>query len=115
MLIWNMNFASMQIVLFMPVNNGFALAQVVHLKWALGTIRMFDIWLEYETCCLSPFTADRAMREMNRKEKEIIKAYLMAVKYASQLESRVRIMLIGDRGSGRISHYESITYSWCLY
>ena len=54
----------------------------------------------------SPFTADRAMREMNRKEKEIIKAYLMAVKYASQLESRVRIMLIGDEGSGRIPHYE---------
>ena len=40
------------------------------------------------------------MREMNRKEKEIIKAYLKAVKYASQLESRVRIMLIGDGGSG---------------
>ena len=57
----------------------------------------------------SPFTADRAMREMNRKEKEIIKAYLMAVKYASQLESRVRIMLIGDEGSGRIPHYESVT------
>ena len=49
----------------------------------------------------SHFTADRAMREMNRKEKEIIKAYLKAVKYASQLESRVRIMLIGDGGSGR--------------
>ena len=46
------------------------------------------------------FAADRAMREMNRKEKEIIKAYLKAVKYASQLESRVRIMLIGDGGSG---------------
>ena len=43
MLISNMNFASMQIVLFMPVNNDFALAQVVHLKWALGTIHMFDI------------------------------------------------------------------------
>lgn len=61
-----------------------------------------------EACSDSPpiihtymhFAADRAMREMNRKEKEIIKAYLKAVKYASQLESRVRIMLIGDGGSG---------------
>ena len=37
---------------------------------------------------------------MNRKEKDIIKAYLKAVKHASQLESRIRIMLIGDSASG---------------
>ena len=45
-------------------------------------------------------TADRAICEMNRKEKEIIRAYLRAVKYASQLESRVRIMVIGDTETG---------------
>ena len=45
-------------------------------------------------------TADRAIREMNRKEKDIVRAYIKAVKYASQIESRVRIMLIGDEESG---------------
>ena len=37
---------------------------------------------------------------MNRKEKDIVRAYFRAVKYASQIESRVRIMLIGDEDSG---------------
>ncbi len=37
---------------------------------------------------------------MNRKEKDIIRAYMKAVKQASHLESRVRIMLVGDRGTG---------------
>ena len=44
--------------------------------------------------------AEKAILEMNRKEKDIVRGYLSAVKYASQLESRVRIMLIGDTGSG---------------
>ena len=48
-------------------------------------------------------TADRAIREMNRKEKDIVRAYFRAVKYASQIESRVRIMLIGDEESGTSS------------
>ena len=47
-----------------------------------------------------PRLADRAIREMNRKEKDIVRAYFRAVKYASQIESRVRIMLIGDEESG---------------
>jgi transcriptional regulator with AAA-type ATPase domain len=38
---------------------------------------------------------------MNRKEKNIVRGYLNAVKYASHLESRVRVMLIGDTGSGK--------------
>ena len=46
--------------------------------------------------------ADRAIREMNRKEKDIVRAYFRAVKYASQIESRVRIMLIGDEDSGNL-------------
>lgn len=54
-----------------------------------------DAWL-----CISISTADRAVREMNQKEKDIIRAYLKAVKYAHHLESRVRIMLIGDRDTG---------------
>ena len=37
---------------------------------------------------------------MNRKDKEIVKAYYRALKYASHQESRVRIMLVGDSGSG---------------
>ena len=37
---------------------------------------------------------------MNRKEKNIVRGFLSAVKYASQVESRVRVMLIGDTGSG---------------
>ena len=45
--------------------------------------------------------ADRAIREMNRKEKDIVRAFFRAVKYASQIESRVRIMLIGDEETGR--------------
>ena len=53
------------------------------------------MWLHIFSC-----VADKAIREMNRKEKEIIRGYLNAVKYASQLESRVRIMLVGDTGSG---------------
>lgn len=47
--------------------------------------------------------ADKAIREMNRKEKNIVRGYLNAVKFASQLESRVRIMLVGDTGSGEQS------------
>ena len=47
--------------------------------------------------------ADRAIREMNRKEKDIVRAYFRAVKYASQIESRVRIMLIGDEESGNFA------------
>ena len=45
-------------------------------------------------------TADKAIREMNRKEKKIVRGYLNAVKLASQLESRIRIVLVGDTGSG---------------
>ena len=44
--------------------------------------------------------ADQATSEMNRKEKDIIRAYLRAVQYASHLESRVRIVLVGDTGTG---------------
>ena len=51
-------------------------------------------------CFCFPVAADRAIREMNRKEKAVVRAYLRAVKYASQQESRVRIMLVGDCGSG---------------
>ena len=40
---------------------------------------------------------------MNRKEKDIVRAYFRAVKYASQIESRVRIMLIGDEESGNFA------------
>ena len=47
-----------------------------------------------------PTVADQATREMNRKEKEIIRAYHRAVRYASHLESRVRIVLVGDTGTG---------------
>ena len=50
-----------------------------------------------------PYLADRAIREMNRKEKDIVRAYFRAVKYASQIESRVRIMLIGDEESGNFA------------
>ena len=47
------------------------------------------------------FIADKAIREMNRIEKNIVRGYLNAVKYASLLESRVRIVLVGDTGSGQ--------------
>ena len=50
--------------------------------------------------CLSLHVADQATSEMNRKEKDIIRAYLRAVRYASHLESRVRIVLVGDTGTG---------------
>ena len=53
----------------------------------------------------SSFLADRAIREMNRKEKDIVRAYFRAVKYASQIESRVRIMLIGDEESGNFAGF----------
>lgn len=38
---------------------------------------------------------------MNQKEKEIIRAYRRAIRYASHLESRVRIVFVGDVGTGR--------------
>lgn len=50
--------------------------------------------------CFVVFVADQATSEMNRKEKDIISAYLRAVCYASHLESRVRIVLVGDTGTG---------------
>lgn len=37
---------------------------------------------------------------MNQKEKDIIRAYLRAIRYASHLESRIRIVLLGDTGTG---------------
>ncbi len=51
--------------------------------------------------CVCMYVAEKAILEMNRKEKDIVRGYLSAIKYASQLESRVRIMLIGDTGSGQ--------------
>ena len=48
-----------------------------------------------------PTAADQAISEMNRKEKDIIRAYLKALRYASHLESRVRIVLVGDTGTGK--------------
>ncbi len=41
---------------------------------------------------------------MNRIEKNIVRGYLNAVKYASLLESRVRIVLVGDTGSGTYAY-----------
>ena len=37
---------------------------------------------------------------MNRKEKSVIRAYLRAVRHASHPESRMRIVLVGDSGTG---------------
>ena len=54
-----------------------------------------------------PTAAEQATSEMNRKEKDIIRAYLRAVRYASHLESRVRIVLVGDTGTGE-SELESV-------
>ena len=65
------------------------------------------LWLHLVYFCLLSFcvcsfalAADQAISEMNRKEKDIIRAYRRAVRYASHLESRVRIMLVGDTGTG---------------
>ena len=57
--------------------------------------------------------ADRAIREMNRKEKDIVRAYFRAVKYASQIESRVRIMLIGDEESGTYMYMQRTCTCTC--
>lgn len=40
------------------------------------------------------------MQQMNTKAKKIITAYKKALKHAHKPESRVRLMLIGDAGSG---------------
>ncbi len=37
---------------------------------------------------------------MNRREKELIRAYIRALKYASHTESKARIVLTGARGTG---------------
>ena len=73
-------------------------------------VAIFDNFFLYICTC----AADRAIREMNRKEKDIVRAYFKAVKYASQIESRVRIMLIGDEDSGNSNshiagHHSKVT------
>ena len=45
-------------------------------------------------------TADKAIAEMNTKPKKITAAYSKALKYAHKPESRIRLVLIGDSGSG---------------
>ena len=47
------------------------------------------------------YTADRAIREMNRKEKDVIRAFFRATKHAGHIESRVRLVISGDRGTGK--------------
>ena len=54
--------------------------------------------------------ADAATSEMNGKEKAIIRAYLRAVRYATHLESRVRIVLVGDSGTGEHTHTHTHTH-----
>ena len=48
---------------------------------------------------------------MNRKEKDIIRAYLRAIRYASHLESRIRIVLVGDTGTGESGLYTHSVFS----
>ena len=55
--------------------------------------------------------ADQATSEMNRKEKDIIRAYLRAIRYASHLESRIRIVLVGDTGTGEWVY----THAQCVF
>ncbi len=45
-------------------------------------------------------SADNAIKEMNRHEKEVLRAYERAVKYASHTESKTRIIITGDRATG---------------
>lgn len=64
---------------------------------SLSVSMVMCISVSMVTCIL----AEKAILEMNRKEKNIVRGFLSAVKYASQVESRVRVMLIGDTGSGK--------------
>ena len=47
---------------------------------------------------------------MNRKEKDIIRAYLRAIRYASHLESRIRIVLVGDTGTGESGYTPTVCF-----
>ena len=73
--------------------------------WLGSTVRglLCPVWqiTALLTGTMYVFVADKAIREMNRKEKNIVRGYLNAVKYASQLESRVRVMFVGDTASGK--------------
>ena len=61
-------------------------------------VKVYGEWCVY---VLVSTAAEKAILEMNRKEKNIVRGFLGAVKYASQMESRIRVMLIGDTGSGK--------------
>ena len=68
--------------------------------------------------CVFVCIADKAIREMNRIEENIVRGYLNAVKYASLLESRVRIVLVGDTGSGTwlrgvFQYHQGSVYTRC--
>lgn len=45
-------------------------------------------------------SADKAIQEMNTKPKKIIAAYSKALKNAHKPESRIRLVFVGDLGSG---------------
>lgn len=47
--------------------------------------------------------ADKAIQEMNSKPKKITAAYSKSLKYAHKPESRIRLVLVGDTGSGKTS------------
>ena len=55
--------------------------------------------------------ADQAIRAMNRKEKDIVRAYYRALKYATHKEFRTRVFLIGDCGTGQLPLSHTHTYA----